>query len=134
MWPASLPGAASLRAIRATPQGRWEHRGRDGCSRGMIEERFARLLGGRKQGVLVTRRADGSPQLSNVNYQWYPDEQLIRISVTDDRVKTRNLRRDPRAAFHVTSDDFWSYTVIEGTATLSDVAAKPDDEAVEELV
>ena len=100
----------------------------------MIEERFARLLGGRKQGVLVTRRADGSPQLSNVNYHWYPDEQLVRISVTDDRVKTRNLRRDPRAAFHVTSDDFWSYTVIEGTATLSDVAAKPDDEAVEELV
>jgi PPOX class probable F420-dependent enzyme len=105
-----------------------------GVRPGMIEDRFARFLGERNHGVLVTRRADGSPQLSNVNYHWYPDEQLIRVSVTDDRVKTRNLRRDPRATFHVTSDDFWSYAVIDGTASLSEVAAKPDDEAVEELI
>jgi len=100
----------------------------------MIEDRFARLLGERRQGVLVTRRADGSPQLSNVNYHWYPDEQVIRISVTDDRAKTRNLRRDPRASFHVTSEDFWTYAVVDGTASLSAVAASQHDEAVEELV
>jgi PPOX class probable F420-dependent enzyme len=100
----------------------------------MIEDRFARLIARRNQGVLVTLRADGRPQLSNVNYAWYPDEQLIRISVTDDRAKTRNLRRDPRASFHVTSDDFWSYVVVDGNAQLSEVAEHPHDGAVEELI
>jgi PPOX class probable F420-dependent enzyme len=100
----------------------------------MIEDRFATLIAQRNQGVLVTHRADGWPQLSNVNYAWYPDEQLIRISVTDDRAKTRNLRRDPRASFHVTSDDFWSYVVIDGHAQLSEVARNPHDGAVEELI
>jgi PPOX class probable F420-dependent enzyme len=100
----------------------------------MIEDRFASLLAKRHQGVLVTLRADGWPQLSNVNYAWYPDEQLIRVSVTDDRAKTRNLRRDHRASFHVASDDFWSYVVVDGHAELSEVARDPGDAAVEELI
>jgi PPOX class probable F420-dependent enzyme len=100
----------------------------------MIAEEFSALLGARRQGVLVTPRANGWPQLSNVSYAWYPAEQVIRISVTDDRAKTRNLRRDPRASFHVTSEDFWSYAVVDGHAELSAVAADPDDAAVEELI
>jgi PPOX class probable F420-dependent enzyme len=100
----------------------------------MIEERYATLLASRHQGVLVTQRTNGWPQLSNVTYAWFPDEQLIRISVTDDRAKTRNLRRDPRASFHVTSEDFWSYAVVDGHAELSEVAQDPHDAAVEELI
>jgi len=69
-----------------------------GVAPSMIEDRFADLLGKRQQGVLVTSRADGWPQLSNVNYAWYPKEQVIRISATDDRAKTRNLRRSRRAS------------------------------------
>jgi PPOX class probable F420-dependent enzyme len=105
-----------------------------GVAPSMIEDRFADLLGKRQQGVLVTSRADGWPQLSNVNYAWYPKEQVIRISATDDRAKTRNLRRSRRASFHVTSDDFWSYVVVDGHAELSEVAADPHDAAVEELI
>ena len=82
--------------------------------RGMIEGRFAELIAGQRQGVLVTLRKDGWPQLSNVNYAWYPEEQTIRISTTDDRAKTSNMRRDPRVSFHVTSGDFWSYVVVDG--------------------
>jgi PPOX class probable F420-dependent enzyme len=100
----------------------------------MIDERFANVIAQRNQGVLVTLKHNGWPQLSNVNYGWYPDEQLIRISVTDDRAKTRNLRRDPRASFHVTSADFWSYVVVDGHAQLSEVAQGPHDGAVEELI
>ncbi|GAA3123460.1 PPOX class F420-dependent oxidoreductase [Streptomyces rameus] len=85
-------------------------------------------------GVLVTLRRDGRPQLSNVSHAYYPDERIIRISVTDDRAKTRNLRRDPRASYHVTSADRWAYAVAEGTAELTPVAADPHDETVEELV
>jgi PPOX class probable F420-dependent enzyme len=101
---------------------------------GMIEDGFAELIAGRRQGVLVTFRGDGWPQLSNVNYGWDPEAQVIRVSTTDDRAKTRNLRRDPRVSFHVTSNDFWSYAVVDGHAELSAVAADPHDAAVEELV
>ncbi|MEU8033682.1 PPOX class F420-dependent oxidoreductase [Streptomyces sp. NPDC049099] len=92
------------------------------------------LLSDGHGGVLVTLKRDGRPQLSNVSHAYYPDERIIRISVTDDRAKTRNLRRDPRASYHVTSADRWAYTVAEGTAELSPVARDPHDETVEELI
>ncbi|GAA2504355.1 PPOX class F420-dependent oxidoreductase [Actinocorallia cavernae] len=92
------------------------------------------LLSAGHGGVLVTLRRDGRPQLSNVSHAYDPDERIIRISVTDDRAKTRNLRRDPRASYHVTSDDRWAYTVAEGMAELSPVAEDPQDETVEELI
>ncbi|MBV9203937.1 MAG: PPOX class F420-dependent oxidoreductase [Actinobacteria bacterium] len=100
----------------------------------MIEDRFAELIAGQRQGVLATLRKDGWPQLSNVTYAWYPEEQTIRISTTDDRAKTANMRRDPRISFHVTSGDFWSYVVVDGHADLSAVASGPHDAVVEELV
>ena len=85
------------------------------------------------RGVLVTYRSDGRAQLSNINYTVAADG-LIRISVTDDRAKTRNLRRDPRASLYRSRNDFWAYVVLDGEVTLSEVAADPDDDAVEELV
>jgi len=100
----------------------------------MISEGFAELIGSGWQGVLVTLRKEGWPQLSNVNYGWDAQSQTIRISTTDDRAKTHNLRRDPRASFHVASDDFWSYAVVDGHAELSAVARDPHDAAVEELI
>ncbi|MER6064129.1 PPOX class F420-dependent oxidoreductase [Streptomyces sp. NPDC001792] len=92
------------------------------------------LLAESDAGILVTLKRDGRPQLSNVNHAYYPDERVIRISVTDDRAKTRNLRRDPRASYHVTSADRWAFTVAEGTAELSPVAQDPHDDTVEELI
>ena len=100
----------------------------------MIDDRFAKLLAARHQGVLATLRLNGRPQLSNVTYAWYPDGQVIKVSVTSDRVKVANARRDPRVSFHVTSDDFWSYAVVEGIADLSAVAAQTHDATVEELM
>ncbi len=58
----------------------------------------------------------------------------VRISVTDDRAKTKNLRRDPRASLHVTRDDFFAYVVLEGEVALSPVAAATGDAVVGELV
>ena len=83
--------------------------------------------------VLVTLKADGRPQTSNV-FQWTDDEGVVRVSLTDDRAKTRNLRRDPRVSLHVTAEDFWSYVVLEGEADLSPVAQSPDDTTCDELV
>lgn len=92
------------------------------------------FVAGRHAGVLATIRRDGRPQLSNINYLYEPDRQRVRISVTADRAKARNLVRDPRASLHVTSEDFWTWAVVSGAVTLSGVAADPADDAVEELV
>ena len=86
----------------------------------------------RGKGVLVTIKRDGRPQLSNVMFTVIDGE--IRISVTDSRAKTKNMRRDPRISLHVSAPDFWSYVVLEGDAVLTPVAATPDDATVEELV
>ena len=83
--------------------------------------------------VLATIKRDGRSQLSNIT-QAVGDDGVIRISVTDGRAKTANLRRDPRASLYLGRADGWAYVVIEGTTTLSEVAAAPDDAAVEELV
>ncbi|MGY1659705.1 PPOX class F420-dependent oxidoreductase [Geodermatophilus sp. SYSU D00705] len=85
-------------------------------------------------GVLATVKRDGRPQLSNVGYAYDPDAQLVRVSVTADRAKTRNLQADPRVTLHVASPDFWTWVVVEGTAELTPVAADPHDATVEELI
>ncbi|MFG2104439.1 PPOX class F420-dependent oxidoreductase [Micromonospora echinaurantiaca] len=97
-------------------------------------EALTDLIAGRWMGVLATIRRDGRPQLSTVVYAFDRDRGVIRVSVTDDRAKTANLRRDPRASFHVSSEDGWAYAVADARAELTPVAADPADATVEELV
>jgi len=91
------------------------------------------LVRPRHHGVLTTVRRNGRPQLSNIMYGLGADD-VVRISVTDGRAKTRNLRRDDRASLYVPGDDFWAYVVVDGTVELSPVAADPDDDVVDELI
>ena len=83
-------------------------------------------------GVLVTIKRDGRPQLSNVGYVY--DGTRVRVSLTDDRAKTKTLRRDPRARLYVDGPRGRTYVVLEGKADLSPVAADPYDDVVEDLV
>ena len=87
----------------------------------------------RQNGVLTTLKRDGRPQLSNIAY-YVGEDATVRISVTADRAKTRNLERDPRASLYVTSDDFWSYCVLECVTELSPVAADAHDATADALV
>lgn len=87
----------------------------------------------RQNGVLVTLKRDGRPQLSNITYALGADG-LIRISITADRAKYNNLRRDGRASLYVSKEDFWGYVVIEADAELTAAAAEPNDATVEELI
>ncbi|MEV0495401.1 PPOX class F420-dependent oxidoreductase [Streptomyces atratus] len=98
------------------------------------QDALLRLIAEEDGGVLVTLKRDGRPQLSNVNHFYSPEEHIIRVSITEGRAKTRNLRRDPRASYHVTSKDRWAWTVADGTAELSPVATDPHDATVEELI
>jgi PPOX class probable F420-dependent enzyme len=92
-----------------------------------LDEAVRDWLSGRTRAVLVTTRADGSPQSSNVLTAF--DGTTFRVSVTADRAKTRNLARDPRAVVHVIGDDFWAYASVSCHATLGAVTTRPGDDA-----
>jgi PPOX class probable F420-dependent enzyme len=79
--------------------------------------------------VLVTRKRDGSPQLSPVT-AGVDGEGRIVIATYPERAKVANLRRDPRASVLVLSDDWdGAWVQCDGTAEVIDL---PD--AVEPLV
>jgi PPOX class probable F420-dependent enzyme len=92
------------------------------------------LLRTQRTGVLVTLKRDGRPQLSNVSFSYDDATRTIRVSATDGRAKTRNLRREPRASFYVGAADGRTYVVVEGDAEVTPVAADPHDATVDELV
>jgi PPOX class probable F420-dependent enzyme len=79
----------------------------------------------RKHVVLITIRSDGRAQSSDVVYT--VDGDTFVISLTDDRAKTRNIRRDNRVVLHITEPDSWSYLSLDGTVELSDVTTNPGD-------
>src|SRR5690606_11930157 len=92
------------------------------------------LLRSRHLGALATLLPNGRPHLTTITYAVNDAAEIVRISITDTRVKARNLRRDPRAALHVMGTSPWSWVTAEGTAELSPVAADPHDATVEELI
>lgn len=99
-----------------------------------IPTALANWLAEHHRVVLVTLRRDGSAQSSNVAAAFDPQTATFRISVTSDRAKTHNVRRDARVVVHVLGDDFWSYCSISGEASLSEVTVEPGDEPGRELL
>ena len=81
--------------------------------------------------VLVTHRADGSPQVSPVTGGVDADGRIV-VSTYPDRAKATNLRRDPRASVLVLSDE-WddAWVQVDGTAEVLDM---PSQEAEDGLV
>jgi len=78
-------------------------------------DRARHFLKVRHDGILATIKRDGRPQLSNILY-FLDDDGRIKISVTQNRAKTHNLRRDRRASLHVQGRDRYEYLVVEGGA------------------
>ena len=95
-------------------------------------ERALEWAGQHKHGVLITIRADGRPQSSDIVY--VIENGSFLISITDDRAKTRNLRRDPRAVLHLTDPATWSYLSFDGTVALTPVTVEPGDPTSDLLV
>ncbi len=68
------------------------------------------------RAVLATVRADGRPQLSPVTVAVDAAGRVL-ISTRETAVKTRNLRRDPRASLCVFTDGFFGpWVQVEGDA------------------
>ena len=71
------------------------------------------------KAVLATIKRDGRPQLSNISYL-LDDDGLIKISVTRDRAKTRNVLREPRVSLAVQGSNWGEYLTVEGTCDVHD--------------
>jgi len=81
------------------------------------------------QAVMLTKRADGSPQMSPVACGVDADGYVI-VSTRETALKTKNARRDPNVSLCVLSDGFYGEWIqVDGTAT---VVSLPD--AMEPLV
>ena len=83
----------------------------------------------RHQGILITRRRDGTPQMSPVTMGLDAGGRVV-ISSYPQRAKSRNLQRDPAASLCVLSDE-WNgeWVQVDGTAEVIEIPA-----AVEPLV
>lgn len=83
----------------------------------------------RHHAVLVTTRADGSPQMSPVTCGLDTSGRIV-IATYPQRAKARNARRNPKVSVLVLSDEFNdAYVQVDGTAEVLDL---PD--ALEPLV
>ncbi len=100
----------------------------------MSDDALRELLATSRMAVLATIKKDGRPQLSNVLYAYDRDRDLLSVSVTADRAKTRNLHRDPRASISVSAKNGWKYAVADADAELGPVCTDPHDPAAEDLV
>jgi PPOX class probable F420-dependent enzyme len=95
----------------------------------MAHEAALEFLRRNPRGVLATYRRDGQAQLSPVLAAVDAEDRVV-ISTREGAIKTRNLRRNPRAAFCVLSERFFgAWQTLEGEA---DVISLPD--AMEPLV
>ncbi|MFI6344992.1 PPOX class F420-dependent oxidoreductase [Streptomyces sp. NPDC050560] len=83
----------------------------------------------RHRALLLTRRADGSPQASPLTCG-VDDSGRIVVSTYPQRAKTRNAKRDERVSVIVLSDE-WNgpWVQVDGTAEVLDIP-----ESVEPLV
>jgi len=80
--------------------------------------RAADFLRAHHRAVLATSRSDGMPQLSPVTCT-VDDEGRVLISTRETAVKTKNLRRRPRASLCVFTDTFFGEWVqVEGDVEL----------------
>ena len=78
------------------------------------------------RGVLTTFRRNGAVQISIISCGPYRDG--IAFTVTETRVKLKNLRRDPRCSLMVSNENWWGFVVLEGKATILSVDNTSPDE------
>ena len=62
------------------------------------------------------------------------DDDLIKVSVTRDRAKTKNLERDARATLSIVADNWSEYLVVEGTCVVHEENVLPELRRIYERV
>ena len=97
-----------------------------------LDPSVAQWITSKHQAVLATVRADGTPQTSNILFTF--DGDVARISVTADRAKVANMRREPGVVLHVLGDNFWQYVAVACRAELTPISTEPGDATGRELL
>ncbi|WP_410647939.1 PPOX class F420-dependent oxidoreductase [Amycolatopsis sp. cmx-4-54] len=83
-----------------------------------LPEAVRELVDGKNFATVATLDADGGPQTS-VIWVGLDDGDLV-FSATEDRLKVRNLRRDPRASVSITdAENPYRHTQLRGTVTIT---------------
>jgi PPOX class probable F420-dependent enzyme len=81
-------------------------------------DRARQFIRANHRAVLATRRSDGSPQLSPVTCT-VDDDGNVTVSTRETAMKTKNLRREPRATLCVFTDGFYGEWVqVDGRAVI----------------
>lgn len=86
----------------------------------VTREELIAFLRPRHHAVLLTRRRDGSPQMSPVTCG-VDDAGRVVVSTYPDRAKAANARRDPRVSLCVVSDDWDPWVQVDGRAEVLDL-------------
>ena len=72
------------------------------------------------RGVLTTFRRNGAAQMSIISCGPFRDG--VAFTVTEERSKLWNLRRDPRCSLLVSRESWWGFVVLEGHAQVLSAA------------
>lgn len=80
-----------------------------------VTPKVREFLMGKNFGKLATVQKDGSPHVTSV---WYMlDGGKLIVNTTTERVKYRNIVRDPRVAFLI--DNEYTWVLISGKARIA---------------
>ena len=83
----------------------------------MTRSEAVEFIENQKNGILTTILKDGRPHSAPILYA--AAEGAIEISATWNRVKTKNLQRNPRANLCILPENGWfPYVTVEGTCEL----------------
>jgi PPOX class probable F420-dependent enzyme len=95
-----------------------------------LSERQTRFFRGKNFGHLATVMPDGSPQVSPV---WIDEaDGLILVNSAEGRVKTENVRRDPRVAISV-HDAKNPYRMVTVRGTVVEVTHEGAEDHIDAL-
>jgi len=80
-----------------------------------FDSKVEAFLNGIYFGKIATVKKDGSPHVTPI---WYMlDGGKLFVNTTTDRVKYKNIKREPRVSFLV--DDGYPYVMIQGKARIA---------------
>lgn len=82
-----------------------------------LHPRILELIDGPHTAILATANADGRPQ-SSVIFVHYQDDTIV-FSTIEGRLKTRNMRRDPRISLLLLSTADGRYAEVRGATELT---------------
>ena len=82
----------------------------------MLPEKVRTFTAQTHRGVITTFRRNGAAQMSIISCG--PLRDGVAFTVTEERAKLRNLRRDPRCSLMVSNESWWGFVVLEGHAEI----------------